>query len=316
MLLFLKLPYLDTSSKFDLTKVSVEKLHESRRYNIGTRFARLPTISILWLQIVEYKCRNKALQTMFQMIGGAEKAGSGIDKILQGWKSQGWIGPGFRTQYDPDRVTFVLPFISFLPEGSKLRLREKFGARFDSLSVEECQAVVLAETEGVVSNARLQLTSRAHPADISKLLRNLVKRGFLVQDGEKRPQCYTLPTYSQTPLPFEESSPDTGANSPHNGASSPDNGANSPHNGSSSPDNDPRFDQSIKLSDGERLLLEQIAARARESRRLNQTAMSAIILNICHDRWLGVLKGDPKATVIAAAQAQRTADYIRGVTYL
>lgn len=31
--------------------------------------------------------------------------------------------------------------------------------------------------------------------------------------------------------------------------------------------------------------------------------------------WLGVLRNDPKAVVIAAAQAQRAADYIKGVTY-
>lgn len=33
------------------------------------------------------------------------------------------------------------------------------------------------------------------------------------------------------------------------------------------------------------------------------------------DGWLKVLKSDPKAVVIAAAQAQRAADYIKGVTY-
>lgn len=32
--------------------------------------------------------------------------------------------------------------------------------------------------------------------------------------------------------------------------------------------------------------------------------------------WLDVLKADPKALVIAAAQAQKAADFIRGVTYL
>ena len=31
-------------------------------------------------------CRNKALQQMFMYLGSAEKAGSGVDKILQGWK--------------------------------------------------------------------------------------------------------------------------------------------------------------------------------------------------------------------------------------
>lgn len=34
----------------------------------------------------ESVCRNKSLQTMFMMIGTAEKAGSGVDKILAGWK--------------------------------------------------------------------------------------------------------------------------------------------------------------------------------------------------------------------------------------
>ena len=33
------------------------------------------------------------------------------------------------------------------------------------------------------------------------------------------------------------------------------------------------------------------------------------------DGWLKVLKADPKAVVIAAAQAQRAADFIRGVQY-
>lgn len=33
------------------------------------------------------------------------------------------------------------------------------------------------------------------------------------------------------------------------------------------------------------------------------------------DGWLKVLRSDPKAVVIAAAQAQRAADYIKGVTY-
>jgi antirestriction protein ArdC len=31
--------------------------------------------------------------------------------------------------------------------------------------------------------------------------------------------------------------------------------------------------------------------------------------------WLKVLKSDPKAVVVAAAQAQKAADYIRGVAY-
>jgi hypothetical protein len=36
------------------------------------------------------ECRNKTLQGMFATLGYGEKAGSGIDKIRQGWASQKW----------------------------------------------------------------------------------------------------------------------------------------------------------------------------------------------------------------------------------
>ena len=58
------------------------------------------------------ECRNKSLQTMFLMIGGGEKAGSGIDKIRQGWRAQHWRLPISREQVQPDRVNAVLPMVS------------------------------------------------------------------------------------------------------------------------------------------------------------------------------------------------------------
>lgn len=33
-------------------------------------------------------CRNKALQKMFMLIGFSEKAGSGVNKIIKGWRKQ------------------------------------------------------------------------------------------------------------------------------------------------------------------------------------------------------------------------------------
>lgn len=53
------------------------------------------------------ECRNKSLQNMFLMIGGGEKAGSGIDKILQGWKSQSWRSPSIEERTRPDRVSIT-----------------------------------------------------------------------------------------------------------------------------------------------------------------------------------------------------------------
>lgn len=39
------------------------------------------------------ECRNPALQQMFLLIGGGEKAGSGVDKIHQGWRFNHWRAP-------------------------------------------------------------------------------------------------------------------------------------------------------------------------------------------------------------------------------
>ena len=53
-------------------------------------------------------CRNKALQTMFSMLGKSEKAGSGVDKILQGWKDNNWSRPEVSFSLRPDKVDLML----------------------------------------------------------------------------------------------------------------------------------------------------------------------------------------------------------------
>ncbi|MDQ2731197.1 MAG: transcriptional regulator, partial [Armatimonadota bacterium] len=111
------------------------------------------------------ECRNKSIQLMFQMIGAGEKAGSGVDKILTGWNSQQWLLPEVIPGFGPDQVTWRLPFVSLLPTDSIRRLSEVYGQDFDSLSVHERLALVIADVEGCVTNVRMQLVSDRHPAD-------------------------------------------------------------------------------------------------------------------------------------------------------
>ncbi|KGF71408.1 hypothetical protein DO97_20685 [Neosynechococcus sphagnicola sy1] len=118
---------------------------------------------------------------MFQMIGGGEKAGSGIDKIRQGWASQHWRFPAIREQTQPDRVWLVLPIVSMLPGQSLEKLRELFGTPFDGLNQEEVQALVTAELEGEVSNRRMKEFCDRHPSDLTKMLQGLVRRHFYPQ---------------------------------------------------------------------------------------------------------------------------------------
>jgi ATP-dependent DNA helicase RecG len=141
------------------------------------------------------ECRNKSLQLMFQMIGGGEKAGSGMDKIRQGWEWGRWRAPRIREQVQPDRVALSLSMVSLLPPESIDRLRGRLGTSMDRLTPEETQALVTAEVEGSVSNSRLQELTHDHPADITQMLQGLVTRRLLAQKGRTRGTYYMLPDH-------------------------------------------------------------------------------------------------------------------------
>jgi len=170
--------------------IVIEKYRD--RFEFSNPGSLLLSLDQVWLGGIS-ECRNRSIQTMFLMIGGGEKAGSGIDKIRQGWRAQHWRLPIIRERVQPDRVNVVLPMVSLLPEESLQRLRSRFGPRFNRLQGLEVQALVTADLEGTVSNRRLQEVSDEHPADLSKLLHHLVARGFLHQDGQKRWASYHLP---------------------------------------------------------------------------------------------------------------------------
>jgi len=53
-------------------------------------------------------CRNSYLQKMFGFIGYVERAGSGADIILKGWKENHWPKPQIRELFDPDQVELTL----------------------------------------------------------------------------------------------------------------------------------------------------------------------------------------------------------------
>ena len=169
--------------------IVVEKYRD--RIELSNPGSLLLSLEQVWSGGVS-ECRNKSLQTMFLMIGGGEKAGSGIDKIRQGWRAQHWRLPIIREKVQPDRVNVVLPMVSLLPEESLQRLRSRFGPKFNRLDGLEVQALVTADLERTVSNRRLQEVCDEHPADLTKLLHNLVARGFLHQDGQKRWASYRL----------------------------------------------------------------------------------------------------------------------------
>jgi ATP-dependent DNA helicase RecG len=152
------------------------------------------------------ECRNKSLQLMFQMIGGGEKAGSGMDKIRSGWRSQHWRSPKVEESLQPDRMKLVLPMVSLIPPGVEEALRQRFGERFMQLNKTAVQAVVTAQVEGSVTNGRLQEITGEHPKDITDVLRALMRDGLLTQQNRRRWASYRV----------AEGSPPTAGDSPQN----------------------------------------------------------------------------------------------------
>lgn len=138
------------------------------------------------------ECRNPNIQKMFLMIGSAEKAGSGVSKILSGWRDSNWTVPRLRIDQNPDRISLQLPMVSMLPEETLQELRNIFGEKIDTLPQEELMTLVLCCHEGETSNNRLQFVLNKHSYDITKMLQELTKKTFIVPESKGRWTTYHI----------------------------------------------------------------------------------------------------------------------------
>lgn len=212
------------------------------------------------------ECRNKSLQLMFQLMGGGDKAGSGMDKIRAGWRSQHWRSPRLEEFLQPDRVKLVLPMVSLIPDDVEKALRQRFGERFARLDKTAVQAVVTAQVEGSVSNGRMQEITGEHSKDITAVLQGLVRDGLLTQQNQRRWASYRV----------AEDFPPSGEDSHHLVGDSPQNSpqslGDSPHLTGSSPH------LTVELL--------SLAEPARNKKKLPAAEMEALVLRLCEGRWL------------------------------
>jgi ATP-dependent DNA helicase RecG len=227
------------------------------------------------------ECRNKSLQLMFQLMGGGDKAGSGMDKIRAGWRAQHWRSPRLEESLQPDRVKLVLPMVSLIPTEVEQALRVRFGDRFAKLDKTAVQAVVTAQVEGSVTNGRMQEITGEHSKDITGVLQSLVRDGLLTQQNQRRWASYRV----------AEDSPQSGDDSPQLPPDSPQFGGDSP-----------QFDRLAGLSDEVRALL-PVAEPARKNKKLPVAQLQAVIGQLCAGRWL--------STSELAALVDRDADKLQ-----
>lgn len=138
-------------------------------------------------------CRNKTLQKMFMLIGSAEKAGSGVDKILAGWRFANWRAPMLRTLSQPDLVELTMMMESMMDEGTKERLVLIFGTEVFSLGHERLLTLNATCTDGYITNESLRVVLNQHKAEVADLLKDMCKHKLLVQEGYGRGTKYRLP---------------------------------------------------------------------------------------------------------------------------
>ena len=62
----------------------------------------------------------------------------------------------------------------------------------DLLNADEIKILVTAITEDEVTNARMQCVTDLHPNDITELLRSMVNKGFLIEEGFGRGKKYMI----------------------------------------------------------------------------------------------------------------------------
>lgn len=146
------------------------------------------------------ECRNPALQQMFMLIGRAEKAGSGVDKIMSGWQQSHWRRPFLEIEHQPDRVKLTLPMFSVISDA----VLNELSAVFDdvsNLSPDELTALSFCQIEGSISNQRLQYVLNMHSADITGLLKRLCAEGYLESDNNGRWTTYKIKSKVDTSDP-------------------------------------------------------------------------------------------------------------------
>ncbi len=141
------------------------------------------------------RCRNGALQAMFQTIGIVDKAGTGVDKILTGWLDQCLIPPSVDEEVNGlNRVTWTLPYVGLLPKSNEAELMRHFGAlRYESLDAICRNILMIVHAQGSSAHKNIhQLLPFIHSVDLTRFLFGLVQSGYLHNEGRSSATRYTI----------------------------------------------------------------------------------------------------------------------------
>lgn len=243
-------------------------------------------------------CRNRRLQTMFQLVGYGDHAGSGIPKIYRNWASRHWRRPLLYELPEPEQTLMELRMTSLVPEEALKELELNLGNRLLAFSELERLALVTAVAEGMVNHTRLREITTEHSADITKMLARLVRDKYLISDGVGRGMVYFVPWQSRgnasifSVAQAQSEQPDESLIS-----ALPQESVSLPHNLDVLPQEPSKLPQEIEvplcielseLSVEDILKMEILAASVKGRKRVAPEVMKDVILRLCEHQYLGV----------------------------
>jgi len=238
-------------------------------------------------------CRNRRLQTMFQLVGYGDHAGSGLPKIYHNWAGQHWRRPVLYELSEPEQTLMELRMTSLLPADVVAELETHLGARFAVLNQLERLALVTAAAEGTLNHTRLREISTDHPSDITKMLARLVKEGLLVPDGVGRGMVYFLPWQDRREIRLFDSEgtallpPKLDAISPQLPAIPPELGVIPPELSTVQPELGSLYLEWSELSAEVQRELTLLALPVSQHKRVSHDMLRTTILKLCQGRYLG-----------------------------
>ena len=134
--------------------------------------------------------RNEAMMRMFAMVEIGERAGSGMDKIFEGWAWAGYAEPSYEVAYGPDRTTLTLPLAS---TGDRTRKAVDSSGRFRTEATETARTAILVlfpDRRTALKSAEVAGRIGLGKTRTNELLRGLVGDGLIVAEGSARNRVY------------------------------------------------------------------------------------------------------------------------------
>lgn len=139
-------------------------------------------------------CRNRNLQEMFRHIGLVEQSGFGLITIKRAWEDQHWKEPLLTDSISPSYTKLILPTESLIDTESIKELEELIGVdSFSSLVPFQRWIMVSALEAEQINHATIkEIRPDISTYEISDVLADLVKQGFLLKTGRSRGASYYL----------------------------------------------------------------------------------------------------------------------------